>query len=74
MKSIYAISKGQLITLWVFGALVWWWAINGSCNWYAQCLPLLNQQVSLNLVDALAFTIPFILIFYTIGWYNHKKS
>ncbi len=59
--NIYKITKGQLITLWVFGILFWFWAIDQSDSYYS------NYNF---ISSALVFLIPFGLIFYTIGWKN----
>ena len=61
MRGIYSITKGQLITLWFFGTIGWLFA----------GLVLLNEIISALLY---IFLIPFILIFYTIGWRNSKKK
>lgn len=60
MGKIYNISKGQLATLWIFGALAWVWT---------------SEEFNYNsdLAEVLLLIIPFILVFYTIGWRNQKR-
>jgi len=69
--SIYNITKGQLITLWVFG--FFWWAL---------ALPVLVVYFLPNFGDPsdpplasllLVMFIPFLLTFYTLGWRNNKR-
>tara|TARA_Y100000310_G_C20380943_1_gene668071 strand:- start:32 stop:220 length:189 start_codon:yes stop_codon:yes gene_type:complete len=61
MKKIYNISIGQLITMWVFGGIGWFfsaiWADGGPA-------------ISFFLI----ILIPFFLIFYTIGWLNNRNK
>ena len=76
-KKLYAITKGQLMVLWVAGIVIWVWsffkifvtyfAVVSSISWprLSSGAPLLNT--------ALFLFIPLILILYTIGWLNHKK-
>jgi hypothetical protein len=59
---LYNITKGQLVTIWVFGILI-----------SLACLvnlggydPQVWSQVGI-------FLVPGILIFYTLGWKNYKK-
>ena len=60
MKSIYSISKGQLITLWVFGAIGWFF------TWE-------SVDYGHEVGTFFFVLIPFVLIFITLGWRNHKK-
>lgn len=62
MRNLYNISKGQLITLWVFGVLGTFYAIDAS------------SYSSSDFAEFAILFIPFALIFYTIGWFNHQKS
>jgi len=73
MKNLYNISKGQFITLWVFSVLIWIRIINHSCAWYASCSRF-NFSDDTEIADWLSFIIPFLIIFYTIGWINHRKE
>lgn len=61
--NMYKISKGQLIVLWVFGALVWLWSIVdlGGYDPSGLALPLF-------------FVVPGGLIFYTLGWRNQQPK
>lgn len=65
MRSIYNITKGQLITLWVFGIIGWIWALLEKSNYYY------NDPGYLGF---LLWFIPLVLVFYTIGWKNHRKN
>ena len=58
MKSIYNITKGQLITLWGFGVISAWVAL------FTESVGGFFYIVS----------ISFILIFYTIGWRDSRKK
>lgn len=69
MKNPYSISKGQFITLWAFSVLIWIRVINHSCVWYKFCV-----SDDTEIADWLSFILPFLLIFYTIGWIKHKKD
>jgi hypothetical protein len=57
MKNLYNVSVGQLITIWVFGIFAWMYALDG----YGSSAKFLFVF------------IPFVLIFYTIGWKNNRK-
>lgn len=61
MKSIYKISRGQLVTIWVFGFIGLFFTLQ----------PALDEGSGFAFFF-LVF-IPFVLIFYTVGWRNHKK-
>ena len=61
MNNIYKISKGQLITLWVFGIIGWLISLDESDN-------------GSGLATFFVWAIPFFLIFYSIGRQNYKKS
>lgn len=60
MKSLYNISKGQLIVLWFFGVIGWIMALDKS-------------DYGSDLAQFFCWFIPLILIFYTIGWKNHTS-
>ena len=60
MKNIYNISKGQLITIWGLGIVFW-----------ISSFLLSDSSELLGLFFIIL--IPFVLIFYTIGWKNKKK-
>lgn len=55
---MYNITKGQLITVWVFSAFGWIAASNSYSDFAAFWM----------------LFIPFMLIFYTIGWRNKRKG
>ena len=62
MKSVYSISRGQFVTLWVFGLIGWFWAMDKS-DYYSYNFSY----------EFLLWAIPLLLIFYSIGWRNNKK-
>lgn len=59
MKNIYKITKGQLITLWVFGFMGW--------------IVALSQAEYNNFAIIFMILIPAVLVFYTIGWRSHRN-
>jgi len=62
MKNIYNITKGQLISAWGFAILLTFWASD-------------KDYYSTNPIYGLVgLGIPFLVIFYTIGWRNNRKS
>lgn len=63
---IYKITKGQLITLWVFGVLFF----------LGNLLYIADQYSPYGFSLFLLLLVPAILIFYTVGWKSHnpKKS
>lgn len=61
MKNLYDISKGQLITIWVFAPIGWFFAFLG-----------IDAGSTLS-VFSIVF-IPFFVIFYTIGWRNQRNN
>lgn len=58
MKTIYKITKGQIITMWVFGFIFVVMAADSYSGGD----------------DMFAFFISFLIIFYTIGWRNYRKD
>lgn len=58
MKNIYKITKGQLISLWVFGVIGWIFTLDS----YSDSSGFLS------------ILIPAILVFYTIGWRSQNKK
>ena len=62
MKNLYNITKGQFITIWVFGVLVW----------IGTSLTFLDSEGGV--AGFLAVFIPFVLIFYTFGWRNNRNK
>ncbi len=60
---LYNITKGQLISLWIFGILMFFFSLDG-----------LNSY-SPNVINYVGvFLVPAVLVFYTIGWRNLKKG
>jgi len=62
MKNFYNITKGQLITLWVFGVIGMF--IAGA--W--------AEDYNSGLGAFFAVLIPFAIVFYTIGWRNNNRE
>lgn len=60
MKNLYKITKGQLISLWVFSVIGWFIALSESS--YS------------GFATFLSVFIPMIIIFYTIGWKSSNKK
>ncbi len=60
MKNFYNISKGQLITIWIFGGIGF--VVAALESYYSDFATFL-----------LVF-IPAVLVFYTIGWLNFNKK
>jgi len=58
--NIYNITKGQLITVWVIGTILCFHAFVIS----------MDTQKSI----IFCFLIPPVLIFYTLGWKNYRRS
>ena len=63
----YEITRGQLITLWIFGISAWLWALTDL----GQFAP---SAFSAPLVFLLGFLLPASLVYYTIGWRNKHAS
>ncbi|MEK7646456.1 MAG: hypothetical protein AAB381_02065 [Patescibacteria group bacterium] len=59
---MYNISKGQLVTVWVFAVFIFFWAMNE------------NEYSSNSFYAFFGLTIPFVVIFYTVGWRNNKNK
>ena len=59
MKNIYKITKGQLITIWIFGVIGF--------------LVSVDQADYSSFATFLSILIPALLIFYTIGWRAFNK-
>lgn len=60
---IYNITRGQLITIWVFGLIAT----------FASLAELDSYDPS-GWATIFLILIPFALVFYTIGWRFHKKK
>ena len=60
MNSFYDISRGQLITLWIFGFLGWISALDKS-------------DYGSGAATIFSVLLPFLLFFYTIGWKNRHS-
>lgn len=61
---MYNITRGQLVTLWVFGLLIWLWSVATA----------LTYSYEASGEDFLVWFVPFVLIFYTIGWRQKNSS
>jgi hypothetical protein len=61
---VYGITKGQLITLWIFGIIFWLFNISTALKAYSQ----------FDISVILLFLIPTILIFYSLGWKKHNST
>lgn len=62
MNKIYTTSKGQLLTLWVFGALMAIWA-------------MMQSETSSNPIYGILWIgVPAALVFYTIGWLDKRDG
>jgi hypothetical protein len=57
MKNIYKITKGQLISLWIFGLIGWGYTLDSYSDFGS----------------FLSIFIPAILVFYTIGWRSYRN-
>lgn len=58
---MYNITRGQLITCWIFGTIAFF-IFGGLAE---------NSDETINYL--LGILIPFLLVFYTLGWRNNKK-
>lgn len=65
MKNIYDITKGQMITVWIFGFIGVLWI--ASSDFYAY-----NAFVEF-LGGLFAWGLAFAVVFYTIGWRNKRN-
>ena len=74
MKNHSNISKGQLITVWVFSVIAWYIVIKEACWWYKDCNRFSGSDQDTTLYNWLSFIIPFLLIFYTLGWFKKRKD
>lgn len=60
MKNLYKITKGQLITIWIFGLIGF---ITSS-----------EQADYSSFATFISISIPAVLIFYTLGWRHNNKT
>jgi hypothetical protein len=71
---MYNITKGQLIVIWCVGAII----CNSSWSFFANTQVIIEWMipVPLQILAAAIFVLlPFVLLFYTLGWRNyHKKA
>ena len=73
MKKIYKISKGQVITLWVFFGLLWTYITFAIIM--SIVLGLGGPKPLTRIIFLLLFWfIPFVLVFYTLGWKSSRRS
>ena len=63
MKNIYNIPKGQFIIIWIFGIIGWGLILEDLDSWTPSPFS-----------GFLAWLIPFVLIFYTLGWRKKRKE
>ncbi len=61
MKHFYDISRGQLITAWVFGVVFCLFQLSPALDY--------GRQWAISLL----IFVPFFLTFYTIGWFKRRK-
>lgn len=66
MKHLYNISKVQLITLWVFGAIATYWAMDK--------LSYTHYSADFTVAEFTAWFVPLALFFYTLGWRDRQKK
>lgn len=57
MKNIYKITKGQLISLWIFGSISWFYFLDSYSDFSG----------------FLSIFIPAVLVFYTMGWRSERN-
>ena len=70
MNMKYNITKGQLISLWVFAIIAFYWGLMTADDYtYTSCNSVICEFFA---ILAIAF-LPF-MIFYTIGWRNRRKK
>lgn len=62
MKNLYNITKGQLITLWIFGVIGELLALDEASSYKGY-----------EGAGFIAWILPMVLIFYTLGWLNDKN-
>jgi hypothetical protein len=62
-KNFYSITKGQLITMWIFGILIF---LASSIE--------TGDSTGLNAIGLIGILILFFVIFYTIGWNANRKN
>jgi hypothetical protein len=63
MKFTYNITRGQLITLWIFGIIFFLYSIGVQSESNPPSWPIF-----------LIIGIPGFLIYYTIGWRKYRKE
>ena len=66
MKRFYSLSKAQLLTLLVFGAVATYWSIDKAS--YA------HYTATITLAEVLSWLIPLVLFMYTLGWRDHHQK
>lgn len=64
MKNFYDITKGQLITFWIFGIIGFICALAISMDGYSDT----------NIPTFLSVFIPFFVIFYSLGWSKANRK
>lgn len=58
MENIYKITKSQLVSLWIFGVIGWFYSLESYSD----------------IAGFLSIFIPAALVFYTIGWRDFNKK
>jgi hypothetical protein len=67
MKSFYNITRGQLIIIWIIGGIGEIFTSTHTVGHVA------NYQHHPPIAIFFSCFIPLFLVFYTLGWRNHKK-
>lgn len=73
MNKFYGLSKGQLITFWIFFGIIWAMSLNSGIYILSNPSWVSYQEYGLGLLF-LVWLIPFVLILYTLGWRNNRKK
>ena len=74
MKNVYNLSLGQFLTFLLFSIIVWINVIKNACEWYKYCNRFDSFYKPTLVADWLGFIIPFLVIFYTLGWLRNRKN
>lgn len=70
MKNLYDITRWQLAWLWFFIVIAWFKFLSTSCVGLKLCSRLVHTPIS----DWAIVVIPFLIIFYTMGWVSKLKK
>ena len=74
MKKIYNISKGQVITLWVFFGILWIVSALGVFIDFSSSYISPKEMGLFHFLLLGFWLIPFLLVFCTLGWKNNKNK